>query len=455
MQSSGANRVPSPDPAPKAGAGAKPSAGAAGANAGAGAKPSAATPGANGGTPASQAEKRPHPQPIWPGPYKKERSRANPVTVMVSIAALLLALAGLYWISSMQNDLGRQRDSILSLEQENQKLAAQAEETATDARAANEALLEQQSLKQPGQPASTTAQQGAGSPDALKDALKPESSTGRPPTSDAGTSSLRAGHPGKRAEPEAVEPSSAYEPVVHIYSQAPARAQTPPAQTSRAQAPPMQAPPSGQASAGRTSPVHSGTSVAPLAPPRTQPAAAPPQPGANAQAHSAGPAGSTQPAGSQMAANGVRTGLFGNPAPVAARDVRSTAAGATGSAPTSGPRDYAINIAHPAPSSNPLAENIQRVAALQRHTSVPLTEFHVAAGSLTRPFPDTGIEARKLDPKHGTFRLLVVGSDSRSEQKGTVFEPMPVVDQSTGRHYRLTITNIQNNQLYGYLSEAR
>jgi hypothetical protein len=116
-----------------------------------------------------------------------------------------------------------------------------------------------------------------------------------------------------------------------------------------------------------------------------------------------------------------------------------------------------MEIARPAPvhSSSALAENIARVAELQRHTSVQLREFHVAVGSTNQLFPDTGIEATKLDPKHGTFRLMIVGTDSRSQQKGTVFEPLPVVDQTTGRHYRLTITNIQSNEMFGYLSEAR
>jgi hypothetical protein len=95
------------------------------------------------------------------------------------------------------------------------------------------------------------------------------------------------------------------------------------------------------------------------------------------------------------------------------------------------------------------------VAALQRHTNVRLREFHVAEGSRTRPFPDVGIQVKKVDQKHGSFRLVVLGSESRSEQKGSLDQPMPVFDGTTGRHYRLVITDIQNHQIYGYLSEAR
>ena len=405
MQSTGANRASSPNPGPHSGTETK---------------PPAAAPGPAAGAAAPQPEKRPRPQPIWPGPYKKERSRANPFTIMLSIAALLLALGGLYWISSMQEDLARQRDSILTLEQQNRKLAAQSEETATDARATSEALMEQQGLKQSRQTTPTPSAQPI-APTNAPPAPKPQSSTKA--THTPARPSPPTAQP-KKQVPSAA-PSTGYEPVVHIYPTA-------------------------------TYPAGTGSSAVAASSLHNQPAPASPPPRVSLQAHAASPSvASAQPPAGRVANSVVKTGLFGNPAPVATRNLPTTSAMVTG--PAAAKREYPIPIAHPAagPSSSPLAENIERVATLQRHTSLPLQEFHVAEGSLTKPFPDTGIEARKLDAKHGTFRLIVVGSDSSSEQKGTVFEPLPVVDQTTGRHYRLTITNIQNNQLYGYLSEAR
>ncbi|MGI8771261.1 MAG: hypothetical protein ACR2JE_07480 [Acidobacteriaceae bacterium] len=398
MQSTGANRASSPNPGPHSGTETK---------------PPAAAPGPAAGAAPPEPEKRPRPQPIWPGPYKKERSRANPFTIMLSIAALLLALGGLYWISSMQDDLARQRDSILTLEQQNRKLADQSEETATDARAASEALMEQQGLKQSGQ---TT-------PKPIRQPAAPKAQSSAKAAYAPARPSPPAPQP-KKQTPSAA-PSTGYEPVVHIYPTA-------------------------------AYPARTGSSAVAASSLHKQPAPASPPPRVGLQAHAASPSfASAQPSAGRVANSGVRTGLFGNPALVATRNLPSTSATVAGPAPAK--REYPIPIAHPAagPSSSPLAENIERVATLQRHTSVPLQEFHVAEGSLTKPFPDTGIEARKLDAKHGTFRLIVVGSDSSSEQKGTVFEPLPVVDQTTGRHYRLTITNIQNNQLYGYLTEAR
>lgn len=446
MQSTGAQRAASSNPV---------------SNPGAEADAKGASPSAGGAAPqpASQQEKRPRPQPVWPGPYKKERSRANPLTILLSIAALLLAIGGLYWISSMQEDLAHQRNSILTLEQQNQRLAAQAEETATDARAASEALMEREGLKQPGQ-AAHAASQAPPRPteqpaSKVENSAKTPSAPVRPAplTTPATKPGLRtasrtpASQPNKRVP--APESSNAYEPVVHIYPRATSPATTPPPLTSSGRtgisvppAPAMHSQPSATAPAPR--------SAAPLV---SRPAATPPA-RVDTQAHiaSSTPA---PPASGRAANSAVKTGMFGSPAPATPRDARNPAPAAA-PAPVSATREYPITIAHPAAEhTNPLAENIARVAALQRHTPVPLREFHVAAGSVTKPFPDTGIEVRKLDPKHGTFRLTVVGSDSRSEQKGTVFEPLPVVDQTTGRHYRLTVTNIQNNQIYGYLSETR
>jgi hypothetical protein len=410
MQSTGAKRASSPPPGAKT----EPHGAAPGTGAGAAPQQDKPTP----------QEKRPRPQPVWTGPYKKERSRANPLTIMLSIAALLLAVGGLYWISSMQEDLARQRGSILTLQQQNRKLADQAEETATDARAATEALMERQALKQPAQTTPSPPRQGA----AWTDAPAPQ-------TGDAGQPYKPAFTPPSAppsSRPNRQVPTTDEQPVVHIY-------------------PPV------------TSPPGTGTSAVQASSGHSEPSATTPQPQLDAQAHTAStPAAPAQPPGSQVTSSSVKTGLFGSPVPAAPRDPRSTPTRAVSPAYSSGARDVPVNtepmeIARPAPvrNSNALAENIARVAELQRHTSVQLREFHVAVGRTAKPFPDTSIEATKLDPKHGTFRLMVVGSDSRSQQKGTVFEPLPVVDQTTGRHYRLTITNIQSNEMFGYLSEAR
>jgi hypothetical protein len=411
MQSTGAKRASSPPPGAKT----EPQGAAPSTGAGAAPPPQDKPP---------QQEKRPRPQPVWPGPYRKERSRANPLTIMLSIAALLLAVGGLYWISSLQEDLARQRGSILTLQQQNRKLADQAEETATDARAATEALMERQAVKQPAQTTPPPPRQAAASTDAPAPQTggtgQPYKPTFTPP------SALPSSRPNRQV------PTTDEQPVVHIY---------PPA----------------------TSPAGTGSSAVQAPSGHSEPSATTPQPRLVAQAHTAStPAAPTQPPGSQVASSSVKTGLFGSPVPTDPRDPRSTSTRAASPAYSSGARNVPVNtepmeIARPAPvrNSNALAENIARVAELQRHTSVQLREFHVAVGRTAKPFPDTSIEATKLDPKHGTFRLMVVGSDSRSQQKGTVFEPLPVVDQTTGRHYRLTITNIQSNEMFGYLSEAR
>src|ERR1700722_12473853 len=122
MQSTGAKRASSPHP----GAATQPQGAGPGAAAGAGPSPQEKRAQQEKGPQPEKGplqEKRSRPQPLWPGPYKKERSRANPLTIMLSIVALLLAVGGLYWISSLQEDLARQRGSILTLQQENRKLA--------------------------------------------------------------------------------------------------------------------------------------------------------------------------------------------------------------------------------------------------------------------------------------------------------------------------------------------
>ena len=305
----------------------------------------------------------------WPGPYRKARSSAFGLwSTAIAIVAIAIALASFYRTSMVEDDLSRNRASILNLEQQNRQLAADLQVTATDARAASEALTERRGST-PSQPAQAAAE--APSHSASPDGTFAQQSAPPGPAAAATQQRMAPGAPAPAyANPVPAGVNSPQQPLSTPNS----RPETP---------------------AARVAPVNRAPIPAPAAP---------------APAPSAAKSSNTLP-------------------PAVAAEVPATV--------------------------SPLAQNIERVEALQRHTNVRLREFHVAEGSVTRPFPDVGIEVKKLDQKHGSFRLVVLGSESRSEQRGSLDQPMPIVDGSTGKHYRLVITDIQSHEIYGYLSEAR
>jgi hypothetical protein len=101
--------------------------------------------------------------------------------------------------------------------------------------------------------------------------------------------------------------------------------------------------------------------------------------------------------------------------------------------------------------TSPLAQNIETVEGLQRHSQVPLKEFHARAGMLTKLTPAVGVSVQQPDPGHGTYALVVDGSGSSYQVRGQVNRPVLFTDNATHLEYELVVLHIADQQVYGYV----
>jgi hypothetical protein len=136
-------------------------------------------------------------------------------------------------------------------------------------------------------------------------------------------------------------------------------------------------------------------------------------------------------------------------------------AGRRESAPTGGTPAPASSLAYGnAPAqvatqpvySDPLAENIAAVFQLQKHSPTRLSEFHLTQGGVSQPFPGMALEVRNPDKKLGTYTLLVRSGASPYEVKGQVNVPLNLGRSPDGKGYQLTVLNIVDHAIYGYIS---
>jgi hypothetical protein len=101
--------------------------------------------------------------------------------------------------------------------------------------------------------------------------------------------------------------------------------------------------------------------------------------------------------------------------------------------------------------SSALAENIETVEGLQRHSPLPLREFHVYQGRLTKLTPALGLSVRRPDQGHGTYALVVDENGKHYQLPGQVNSPLTFTDNTTHREYALVILHIADGQVYGYV----
>jgi hypothetical protein len=102
--------------------------------------------------------------------------------------------------------------------------------------------------------------------------------------------------------------------------------------------------------------------------------------------------------------------------------------------------------------SDPLAENIAAVFQLQKHSPTRLSEFHLTQGGVSQPFPGMALEVRNPDKKLGSYTLLVRSGASPYETKGQVNVPLNLGPAPNGKEYQLTVLNIVDHAIYGYIS---
>jgi hypothetical protein len=101
--------------------------------------------------------------------------------------------------------------------------------------------------------------------------------------------------------------------------------------------------------------------------------------------------------------------------------------------------------------SSALAENIETVEGLQRHSPVPLREFHVYQGRLTKLTPALELSVRRPDQGHGTYALVVDENGKHYQFPGQVNSPLTFTDNTTHREYALVVLHIADGQVYGYV----
>jgi hypothetical protein len=101
--------------------------------------------------------------------------------------------------------------------------------------------------------------------------------------------------------------------------------------------------------------------------------------------------------------------------------------------------------------SSALAENIETVEGLQRHSPLPLREFHVYQGRLTKLTPALGLSVRRPDQGHGTYALVVDQNGKHYQLPGQVNSPLTFTDNTTHREYALVVLHIADGQVYGYV----
>jgi hypothetical protein len=101
--------------------------------------------------------------------------------------------------------------------------------------------------------------------------------------------------------------------------------------------------------------------------------------------------------------------------------------------------------------ANLLAQNVETVEGLQRHSAVQLREFHARAGVSTQTTPTVRLSVQHPDQSSGSYALVVAEGGSSYQLRGEVNVPLAFADTSTHRKYGLVILTIAGQQVYGYV----
>lgn len=101
--------------------------------------------------------------------------------------------------------------------------------------------------------------------------------------------------------------------------------------------------------------------------------------------------------------------------------------------------------------ANLLAQNVETVEGLQRHSAVQLREFHARAGVPTQATRTVQLSVLHPDQSSGSYALVVVEGGSSYQLRGEVNVPLAFADTATHRRYGLVILSIAGQQVYGYV----
>jgi hypothetical protein len=102
-----------------------------------------------------------------------------------------------------------------------------------------------------------------------------------------------------------------------------------------------------------------------------------------------------------------------------------------------------------------LAQNIEAVQGLQRHSPVQLREFHARAGTPTLATPNVRLSVEHPEQGSGSYALVINQGGSSQQLRGAVNQPLAFTDMATHRGYALVVLSIANQQVYGYLRAAQ
>jgi hypothetical protein len=101
--------------------------------------------------------------------------------------------------------------------------------------------------------------------------------------------------------------------------------------------------------------------------------------------------------------------------------------------------------------ASPLAQNIEAVEGLQRHSPVQLKEFHARAGASTQATRNVKLSVQHPDQGRGSYALVVSDGGSSQQLHGQVNRPLAFTDTATHREYALVVLSIADQQVYGYV----
>lgn len=382
--------------------------------------------------------------PSWDlRPTRREREHHSPfLTLAVPGIAAILAVGALLWSGSLRERVHQQDAAMGALQQQNQKLAD---------------TLAQMSVEQKSSSALNANADAPSSP-----AANPAdgAASGQPQPASEATQSVQ---PGQTRSQSVNEGGATSRPVQRESARQPENRQgvsTPP--------------PVGQA--GRSFAQQDGSRYRPPVQTGHAPEIVPPYPTLFKAENAAPDAASSQPvpnAGTYHpplpAANVTGTSRALQAAAKPAQTTQNYVQPPVPQASATRPPAATPGVNHGAPASNPapptdsynetsdgsyssaLAENIETVEGLQRHSPLPLREFHVYQGRLTKLTPALGLSVRLPDQGHGTYALVVDENGKHYQLPGQVNSPLTFTDNTTHREYALVVLHIADGQVYGYV----
>jgi hypothetical protein len=157
-------------------------------------------------------------------------------------------------------------------------------------------------------------------------------------------------------------------------------------------------------------------------------------------------------AGSNRSATaGARTAPRGTVAQASAASGQPSSPSANNSASGSVSGPTAYSATGNGSYASALAQNIETVEGLQRHSAVQLREFHMRAGMSTQATPNVRLSVQHPDQGRGSYAVVVNDGGSSYQLHGAVNQPLVFNDTATHRQYALVVLSIADQQVYGYL----